>query len=85
MPAASHDLLRRLMREIYALKMHDFLWYNTFQRIHAIGLSKKTPISNKYALVMGEKMENEKIYQMRFDKVYGCLVQKAERKGRTKG
>ena len=33
---------------------------------------------------MGEKMENEKIYQMRFDKVYGCLVQKAERKGRTK-
>lgn len=29
-------------------------------------------------------MGNEKIYQMDFSKVYGLLVQKAERKGRTR-
>jgi len=29
-------------------------------------------------------MENEKIYQMEFSKVYGLLVNKAERKGRTR-
>lgn len=29
-------------------------------------------------------MKNEKVYQMRFDKVYGCLVEKARKKGRTK-
>lgn len=29
-------------------------------------------------------MENEKVYQMDFAKVYPLLVQKAERKGRTK-
>ena len=29
-------------------------------------------------------MENEKVYQMDFSKVYGLLVNKAERKGRTR-
>lgn len=29
-------------------------------------------------------MENEKVFAMPFGKVYGCLVAKAERKGRTK-
>lgn len=29
-------------------------------------------------------MGNEKVYQMDFSKVYGLLVQKAERKGRTR-
>lgn len=29
-------------------------------------------------------MENEKVYGMRFSKVYPCLIEKAEKKGRTR-
>ena len=30
-------------------------------------------------------MDNEKLFNMPFAKVYACYVQKAERKGRTRG
>ena len=31
-----------------------------------------------------KKMENEKVFAMRFSKVYPCLIQKAERKNRSR-